>query len=136
LITALYAFIDCERMIAKFSRAGHPLPLILKGDTGKVAELKMPGRIIGGFNAVNTAVVSCPLHAGDRIVLYTDGITEARNAKGDIFGEERFVAYLEANGNKSTRELLDGIIDVVVKWTGGQTNIGDDITIIIMSVNN
>lgn len=135
-ISALYAFVDCERMVAKFSRAGHPQPLILKNDTGRVIELNVSGRIIGGFTSINSGVVACPLNAHDRIILYTDGIIEARNEKGEIFGEGRFIYYLESNSNKNSKELLYGIIDVVMQWAGGRTNIKDDITIIIATVNS
>lgn len=135
-VSALYVYIDCGKMIAKFSRAGHPQPLVWQGDTGRVIELDVPGKIIGAFKSINAGVVTFPLKVNDRIILYTDGIIDVRNEKGEMFGEERFISFLESNCHKSCRELLDAVVNIVVKWAGGKSMIKDDITIIVANVNS
>jgi serine phosphatase RsbU (regulator of sigma subunit) len=68
---------------------------------------------------------------GDRLVLYTDGVTEAENARDQEFGEERLSAWIEANRDEPGRRLLDGVIAEVLHFCGAARP-RDDMT--LMSV--
>lgn len=133
-ITALYAYIDSSDMIVKFSRAGHPLPLILQSDTKKVKEINVPGKILGVFNVIKTDVVECKINIHDRIILYTDGIVEIRNMKNEIFGLDRFISYIEKFYYLNPEEFIDIIIDALIQWAGDKNRITDDITLVIIDI--
>lgn len=133
-ITALYAFIDASQKVVKFSRAGHPLPLIWNKSSNKVIEVNVPGKILGVYKTIENESIAYPIHSNDRIILYTDGITEIRNSKNEIFGIERFKSCIETNHHKSTAELIDIILDTVIQWAGSKNHISDDITIIIVEI--
>jgi Serine phosphatase RsbU, regulator of sigma subunit len=133
-ITALYAYIDASQKVVKFSRAGHPLPLIWNKSSNKVIEINVPGKILGVFKTINNQITTYPIHSNDRIILYTDGITEIRNSRNEIFGLERFISCIEKNHHKSTAELIDIIVDTVIQWAGSKNKITDDITIVIVEI--
>jgi len=133
-ITALYAYIDSSDMVVKFSRAGHPLPLIWQSDTKKVKEINVPGKILGVFNVIKTDVVECKINIHDRIILYTDGIVEIRNMKNEIFGLDRFISYIEKFYYLSPDEFIDIIIDALIQWAGNKNRITDDITLVIVDI--
>ncbi len=133
-ITALYMYIDALQKVVKFSRAGHPHPLIWKSSNKKVVEIEIPGKILGVFENIKNDIVTYPIHSNDRIILYTDGITEIRNSKNEIFGIERVMSCIENNHHKSTRELIDSIIDTAIQWAGNKNKITDDITIVIVEI--
>lgn len=133
-ITALYTYIDTSQKVVKFSRAGHPLPLILQGNNKKVIEIEVPGKILGVFKTIKNDVTTYPIHSNDRIILYTDGITEIRNTRNQIFGIERFITCIEKNHNKSSRDLIDSIVDTVIQWAGSKDKISDDITLVVVDI--
>ena len=70
------------------SRAGHPPPLLVRPD-GTVEEVGRPGRALGVFPDAELGDASLRLMPGEALVLYTDGVTEARSSGGDFFGEGR-----------------------------------------------
>lgn len=133
-ITALYAFVDASQKVVKFSRAGHPPPLIWSKSTNKVIEVNVPGKILGVFKTIKNESIAYPLHSNDRIILYTDGITEIRNSKNEIFGIERFMSCIEAHHHKSAAELIDIIVNTIIQWAGSKNKITDDITIVIVEM--
>ena len=133
-ITALYAYIDASQKVVKFSRAGHPLPLIWNKSSNKVIEINVPGKILGVFKTIKNDIATYPIHSNDRIILYTDGITEIRNSRNEIFGIERFISCIEKNHHKSTAELIDILVDTVIQWAGSKNKITDDITIVIVEM--
>ena len=72
---------------------------------------------------------SIPLSREDRLLLYTDGITEARTLQGDFFGCERILSRLTPDGQIGS-ELLDGILGAVRAFAGGRAY-GDDMTMLV-----
>ena len=71
------------------------------------------------------------LNSGDMVVMYTDGLVEARNAEMEEFGEERIAKYVNENYNKSTDEFLDGFWDIAKRFTG---KFADDTTIMVIKL--
>jgi len=119
-VTATYLFFDGMRV--QVANAGHPAPLLLRGDD--VRELGAVNPLLGRFKAASYTAAATHLQPGDRIVAYTDGIPEALNARGEAFGEERLHALL--------RERKD-IIEAVLAWRGGRGD-ADDLTLVTIDV--
>ena len=109
------------------SSAGHPLPLALRDD-GNVEEIGRPGTVLGlGDSRLTT--VETVLHPGDSLLLYTDGVTEARNACG-LFGEARLVTLLGASIDLAADGIADHIADAVVDFQDGCLR--DDTALVVL----
>jgi sigma-B regulation protein RsbU (phosphoserine phosphatase) len=68
---------------------------------------------------------------GDVLVFYTDGVTEARNPKRGLFGEERLKATVQAHADASAQELQEAILAAVEEFTAG-TPLSDDLTLFVV----
>src|ERR1700730_16121777 len=93
-VTAAYLFVDLEKRLLHYSAAAHPPLMLLSGAAGNVLEIEENDLMLGMFpDAVYSSVEIC-VGPGDRCLLYTDGILEARNADGEEFGKSRWKEFL------------------------------------------
>ncbi len=111
--------------------AGHPSPLVVRADGG-VEELGRPGTLLGPFRAVRVHDESARLGPGDALVLYTDGVTEARR-DGEMFGEERLRGVLSGLAGRPAGDLVDGVERAVVAHHGGPLD--DDLALLALRVD-
>ncbi|HEY3054686.1 MAG TPA: SpoIIE family protein phosphatase, partial [Thermoanaerobaculia bacterium] len=72
------------------------------------------------------------LRQGDRIVLFTDGVSEARDSAGNDFGEERLEQIIAANRQSLAHDLIATIVDSVSSFSGGRVD--DDLTLVAVAV--
>lgn len=119
--------------------AGHPAPIIYKSATKKVSFLERDNRSIGaiGISEAPTYYISqfMECEKDDEIILYTDGITDAINEKGEIFGKERFFNVAENMVRMSFKDQIN-YLKVTMKNFGISKPVNDDITIIILRKEN
>ncbi len=136
-ITAFYIFIDLKEMKAVFSNAAHWPIYIQNRYTGDLSELTIRGRLIGISSEENYRNQTVNLAKGDRIVLYTDGLIEERNGKGDLLGEERFMDLIKENSSKHPSRLIDEVFMTLYNWSGRFNSEGleDDATMIVVDVD-
>jgi sigma-B regulation protein RsbU (phosphoserine phosphatase) len=125
-VTAAYVYLDAERGEFKYSAAAHPAMLLLRDE--EVIKISENGLMLAAFPFATYTSVSHPLISGDRILLYTDGILEALNARDEEFGEERLDALLKATVNLTSAETADHIIASVRLWSLSQS---DDLTVVV-----
>ena len=129
--TFCYARIEPAARRIVYANAGHNRPLLLRAD-GTVSELSQGGMVLGVFPENTYEQAEMPLASGDRLVFYTDGITEARNAAGDEYGEERLTAAALAIRTLSPEAMKDALLADVNTFTGGRFE--DDATLIVVAV--
>jgi sigma-B regulation protein RsbU (phosphoserine phosphatase) len=134
--TAVYLVADLAAGELRYAKAGHPAPLYLAAGTGQVEALSFPshaGAALGLFE--KTAFVTChrPLAAGDRLLLFTDGLYEAPNEAGEEFGLERLHAAVRQRARLPLGELMDGLIAEVRAHTEGN-EFDDDVCLLGMEV--
>lgn len=140
-VTFCYCTIDAAENRLTYASAGHCPPLLLRA-SGEVIALKeggtplgilpgkeYPGREYPGKEYRDTEV---QLKAGDRLILYTDGLTEAMNAQGQEFGEPRLARLGRQNRALSATELLEVIRKEVSSYSGGSFQ--DDFTLVVVVV--
>jgi serine phosphatase RsbU (regulator of sigma subunit) len=111
------------------SRGGHPPPLVLRED-GRVEALDCAaGMPLGMFPDAEVSDVSCTLEPGDAIVLYTDGVIEARDATGDQYGQDRLEALLETCAGRTADGIARRIELAAMDFQGDTAS--DDVAILV-----
>ena len=131
--TFCYARIEPGARRITYSNAGHNRPLLLRAD-GSVAELSQGGMVLGIFPENAYEQAELPLSPGDRLIFYTDGITEARNAEGDEYGEERLLAAALAARAGAPEEMKNALLAEVNAFSGGRFE--DDATLIVVAITS
>ena len=119
-LTAIVGFINTRTGEFKFSNAGHP-PLAYLPKNGKPIYLNTKGKMIVEIMKPNCEEKSLLLNDGDKIILFTDGITEARNLNGEMLTEENFLQYLETIKMLSPTDIVDTISTFLDNFTGSST---------------
>jgi PAS domain S-box-containing protein len=115
---------------ATVASAGHPLPLVIRAGGG-VEALGAPGSILGPFTEVRVHDREAELAPGDALVLYTDGVIEARR-DGEMFGEERLRSLLAGLAGRPPGEIAGAVEQAVVGFHGGP--LADDLAILAVRV--
>lgn len=131
-ISIFLARIDGERGILQYCNAGHHPPLRWYAAAKSVQWLNPTGPAIGLLHQPEFTTETVKLSSGDMILLYTDGLVEARDSAGEEFGEKRLSDFLTANASKSADDFLAGLRDQVKCFAG--TGFHDDITIMVIRI--
>jgi sigma-B regulation protein RsbU (phosphoserine phosphatase) len=129
--TIFAGYLDLESSAMQFASAGHNPPLLYRAATGQCEFLEALGVAVGVFNDVEFAEEKVMLEAGDILVLYTDGITEAINDEEDEFGEERLEELIVQCAAGSAQELTNQIITTVDNFAAEQ-GVFDDETLVVV----
>lgn len=139
-VTMFYVYMDSKERMVSFSSAGHNPIILYRGKSKKTYYLNPSGFPIGitlpDIHLFGEKIQSdrIRLHPDDILVLYTDGITEAMNAKRELYGEERFLAAIRKYGNLEVGEFIKSIKEDIVSFTGGYEQ-NDDITFVAIKEN-
>jgi sigma-B regulation protein RsbU (phosphoserine phosphatase) len=129
-MTACALSFDETTLELKYASAGHVAPLLIRA--GGVQALTLPGGALGMSPQLDVEQASVTLSVGDTVVLYTDGITEARNADGEEFGERRLRSLLQSLSMTSPVAICDEVIGAVTQFSGGVVE--DDQSILVARV--
>ena len=120
-VTALYVVCDAEHHRLKIARAGHPPPMIYRSAEKKAIEYTCGGVFPMGIDPYEQVpVTEAELKPGDRILMYTDGITERFSKDGETYGENRLLQQLEREGKLEPQELLTAIMKDVDDFANGR----------------
>ena len=125
-VTAAYAYLDADAGTLRYSAAGHPALLMLR--EGVVSEVSENGMLLAAVDGASYESKTLTLKRGDRLLLYTDGLVEARNAEGKLFGEEALISELKSSGRLPPAEAVDHLIASVQSWAKAQD---DDLTVLV-----
>jgi PAS domain-containing protein/anti-sigma regulatory factor (Ser/Thr protein kinase) len=116
-----------DSWIATFTTGGHPFPLLVRH--GTATRMGRPGSLLGVFEDVNFFDVSIKLAVGDALVLFTDGIIEARNERGELFGDERLHDAV-VHAPPTAAGIVDAVLEKVLAYQAGHAS--DDIAVVVI----
>jgi serine phosphatase RsbU (regulator of sigma subunit) len=131
-ITFFYGLVDGESRRLTYTNAGHNAPILVQHD-GKVLQLNTGGALLGVFPDWKYVEGQIELTAGDRLLLFTDGVSEVQDARGHDFGEKRLTRLLKTNRNLNVVELQQKIMETITTFSGG--DFADDVTFVLLAVD-
>lgn len=138
-LTIFYGLLDITRNIIDIASAGHNDTLVFRRKTEVVEPYNPKGFPIGTDSGPRFDKVikheEILLEKGDKMVIFTDGITEAMNKKNNEYGDGRLLEVIKNNGNKNSKDLLDAIISDVNNFVDGAEQ-SDDIALVVLERNS
>ena len=129
--TLAYLRLDAGRGLITYANAGHNPPLLAHTD-GQVEALRSSGTVLGVFPETEYTEAQTALHHGDRLLLYTDGVTEVCNREDEEFGQERLAAALARNRHLDAAGLHRAVMDEVTRFA--TEGFQDDATLVAVAV--
>jgi sigma-B regulation protein RsbU (phosphoserine phosphatase) len=131
-LTAACLSLDAGRRIVRYSAAGHPPLLHWQASEGRLEAVVSNGLMIGLVPESDYPVREFSFGAGDRFLLYTDGLTEAANAVDEQFGDAKLEAVLRHCAAMPARETVDAILSELYAWLPMGQPQQDDITLVLV----
>jgi serine phosphatase RsbU (regulator of sigma subunit) len=133
-VTLLLADIDALSRSLRFVNCGHNPALLFRANSRDVVPMNSSCFPLGMFDSVSCEINRASLAAGDILVLYTDGITEAENSQEEEFGMERLSAVIRRDSSLSAEKLMDSIFQSANDFCEG-LGFTDDATVLIVKCN-
>jgi phosphoserine phosphatase RsbU/P len=115
-VTAAYVYVDLEKNTMTYGGAGHPPLLLWRKSTGSTSQLLENGLVLGQFEEATYDSLQVPVEAGDRFVLYTDGILETSSPSDEEFGTDRFMQFMETNNKLAAGPFADAVLLELARW--------------------
>jgi phosphoserine phosphatase RsbU/P len=134
-VTAAYLFVDLQQCTLKYAAAGHP-PMLMLSQDGAARDVEENGVMLGLFPEAAYSCVEIPAHAGDRCLLYTDGLFEAQNAAREEYGKARCREFLAKRRGLAAPKFADALLADIADFSGraGATAQEDDITLLVLDI--
>ena len=133
-VTAWIGILDIQSMTLQFTNAGHNYPILQrKGQQCQIVE-EVHGLFLAGLEFTQYRQGEMQLEPGDRLLLYTDGVTEAHDLANGLYGTDRLEELLENNRQAPGEQVLDNILDDIKMFSRGVPQF-DDITMVVLTIN-
>jgi serine phosphatase RsbU (regulator of sigma subunit) len=137
-VTAIFAVIDLQKNTCSLFNAGHLPPYKISGDSNELFKIRRHGITLGAVDDISLDMgdteVVFEFKKNDKLVLYTDGVSEAMNSEKTEYGFENLEMFLNLNADKPPADLLNLLIDDVNKFTK-ETEQKDDLSVMIIGRN-
>jgi serine phosphatase RsbU (regulator of sigma subunit) len=128
-VTCFYAILDPKSASLSYANAGHDLPYLHR-TSGEAEELRSRGMPLGLMPGMDYEEKETVLEVGEAALFYTDGLVEAHDSKGEMFGFPRLRALVAEHGKK--RSLVDSLLEELYSFTGEGWEQEDDITLLTL----
>jgi serine phosphatase RsbU (regulator of sigma subunit) len=117
-----------------YANAGHNRPLLLPAGETACRELDAEGLVLGVYEQVAFEEKRIVLRPGDRVLLYTDGITEAQNPQGEFFGEGRLSRLFAAQGSGTPQQVIQRIVAELRAFCASHS-FADDVSLVALNIS-
>jgi two-component system sensor histidine kinase ChiS len=137
-LTVFYGIIDLQTLELVYTNAGHPKPMLFRSRNEEIEELGVGGPLVGALMGMDYEEDKIQLNSGDRILIFTDGVTEASPAieqedSDEFYGIERLKEKFLVNSTLESKDILKVVMDDLIAYHGSQS-FDDDITIFLASI--
>ena len=129
--TLFFADYDDATHRLRYINCGHNSPVLLRAN-GEVERLSATATVLGLFENWHCSAQDAPLHTGDLLAIFSDGVTEAMNPASEEFGEARFIGALQEFRSLPPDDILAKVVSSVQHFTGGA--LSDDLTLVIARI--
>lgn len=134
-VTACCIYIDTEKGSVLYANAGHPPSLLCRKTEGEIYELTNEGIILGPFPDAVYKNISLSLKIDNRILLFTDGITEATNHSGEFFGDQRLKDFCKSHAHCPALQFINELFEYLYTWSGkASKTLDDDLTALVVDI--
>lgn len=127
MVTMVYVHAEIETGVLRVANAGHNFPVLIGRD---VRELELSGLPLGIDPDAEYETITARLEPGETALLYTDGITEANDARERMYGFQRLQSLLLRNHQQRPRTMMATILNTVKAWSNNQ--LADDMTMVVL----
>ncbi len=131
-VTVFYCVLDPASGMLRYANGGHNPPYLRRANGTVEALSGAGGLVLGAMEGIEYPEHAVRLLAGDRLVLYTDGVTEAFNQANEAYGTERLIAEIQAHGDGAAPEIVERVCRSVAAFAGTAPQ-SDDITLIVLT---
>jgi len=132
-VTAFYGVFHRPTGKLTYIIAGHERPLLIRPGEG-VHELAGKGRFLGMIDPLELTEETIQLQSGDRLLIFSDGVPDSTNGRGQQYGYERLLKFLKDNENLSAVDLVERLARDVTHWSGSSPAF-DDLTLLALEVS-
>jgi phosphoserine phosphatase RsbU/P len=130
--TMVYGLLNTQSSILQVAQAGHPTPVLMRPGC-KLKFVGTGGMPIGLWADIEFDSFELSVARGDRLLFYSDGVTECSNQDGEMFGEKRLADYLEKASGSSLAAIPAGLYDAIRGWRGG-AGLEDDVSLLAVEI--
>lgn len=130
-VTSVYMRLHPDQRTIDFTGAGHPYPLYYHASDGSVERLQENGTPLVWLKDMDYPMGERVLNTGDKILLFTDGISEMRNVRGDMFGEEALESLFKTLAREKPNDILNAMIAVLSDFSNGHP-LEDDLSVVLI----
>ncbi len=130
-VTAFYCSIYQKTGKMRYCSAGHPPPVLYSRSSGQIVELNTRGRALGIFKELALEENEITIHPGDRLILYTDGITECSSPGGQLFGDDRLLSLVQEHAHEKADIFAKALLSTLHGFSG-KSSFDDDITVMVL----
>ncbi len=128
--TLFVGIVDLNAALLTYCSAGHPPALLVRADSGELALLGVQSGVVGAFEGLQYRDGEVAVRDGDILLLYTDGVTEARSPEGAFFGEDSLREVVSRESALGFSTLCDRVLDGVASFAGGRLE--DDVALVAL----
>lgn len=131
-VTAFICIVDTSTGEVEYVNAGHCQPIVMKNNKEFIYQDVHVDLFLGAMDDIQYDTHKFVLHDFEKLLLYTDGITEAANKKDELFGKDRLISFLNNNTDLNNDELIKKLISAIEFFADGAEQ-SDDITLLVFS---
>jgi phosphoserine phosphatase RsbU/P len=129
-ITAFYAILEMATGRLEYSNAGHNYPIVVRAD-GSFEQLVQGGLVLALVCGTKYSAFETELRPGDLLCLYSDGVTEATNSRGEMFSEDRLARFVAERKDQQPAQIVKELLANLHQWSSGP--LSDDLTLVLVA---